>query len=64
MGMYTLLFFFKVTFNDLFVCFFNVFNVANPSIFKCKRVAIVNNWRRIPGFLNELGPFLVVSKKN
>jgi len=35
-------------------------NVANRYIFKYKRVAKVEYGRRMPGFLNELGPFLMV----
>jgi len=58
MGMYR--YFWKnVTFNDLFVL--NSLNVANCYIFKCQKV---KNGGGIPGFLDELGPFLVVYWKN
>jgi len=43
----------NVTFNDLL-------NVPNHYIFKCPSVINVKNGGRIPGFLGEFGPFLVV----
>ena len=48
----------KVTFNDLFVL--NSLHVANHYTFKCRSVITVKNGVSIPGFLDELGPFLVV----
>ena len=45
-------------FNDRFVL--NWLNAANRYIFKCPSVIKVKNWGRITGFLDELGPFLVV----
>ena len=39
---------------------FNSLNVANHYIFKCQSVIKVKNGGGIPGFLDELGPFLVI----
>ena len=47
-----------VTFNGLFVL--NSLNVTNCYIFKCQSVIKVKNVGRIPCFLEELGPCLVV----
>ena len=52
-----MLLFLKVTFNDLF--FLNLLNVANCYI-KCQSDKKVKNGGRIPGFLDKLGPFLMV----
>ena len=54
-GMYSYLK--NVTFNDPLVS--NLLNVANRYIFKCLSVIKVENGGRIPGFLDELGPFMV-----
>ena len=51
----------NVTFNDTFVL--NSLNVANLYIFKCERAAKVEKGGRKPGFLDELGPYLVDNQK-
>jgi len=42
----------------------NSLNVANVYIFKCVRDSKVENGGRIPGFLDELGPFRGITKKS
>ena len=53
-----MLLYYNVTYNVPFVL--NALNVANCYIFKCERAVKVENWGKIPGFPDELGPFLVV----
>jgi len=41
----------------------NLLNIANCYIFKCQSVINIKNGVRIPGFFDELVPFLVVYLK-